>query len=450
MADQLHSFTYGLRRPDTFRQALNFNAMMQDPTKEFLQRREPRVTKALGSTYLPDLWGGIMGTADYDKCSTVLASCVDLTMPVDYMTIIRRVSGVVAAFAYCVLVKELTDTNVDLKDDFDVRQAMERGWKNFDQRAQEANNVKEGFGCDKSQSWQTLRDIGTEPDVKAKMLAIAKLAGRMFESFGYHKKEHPNEDPEEVTGATTGLQLDRVLDSELALLADNDTEDMQAMKILQGRATITQMAGKEEKTRGPLVLALDESASMHDGGIGASWGANGRRTGTYAGRNTWAKACAVALTRIAWSENRPVRCVHFGYGTVVQEVPRDDTKALFEMARSFLSGGTSFGSALKQSREVVGDLEADGFAGADIVLITDGEDYDIEFHNREIDYMDRDDIKLWTVAIGEDIGADNPVRKRAERYTYAADRQLGNSHTATQLAAGLDKAAMATDPNDIN
>ena len=449
MADQLHSFQYGTRRPDTFRQALSFNAMMQEPSMEFLQARESHVRKALGSEYLGEIWDGIMGTADHDTCKTVMPSCIDLTMPVEYMTIIRRVSGVVAAFAYCEIVKELTH-GVDLKDDFDVRQAMERAWVTFDERAQEANNVQEGFGCDNSQSWQTLREIGDEPDVKAKMMAIAKLAGRMFESFGYQRTEHPNENPEEVVGATTGNQLDRVLDSELALLADEDTEDAAAMKILQGQATITQMEGKEEKTRGPLVLAVDESGSMHDGDLGAAYGANGRRTGKWQGRNTWAKACCVALVRIAWSENRAARCVHFGNGTVVQELPKDDTRALFEMARSFLSGGTSFGSALKRSRSVVGDLASEGHTGADIMLITDGEDYDTDFHDREIDYMDRDGIKLWTVAIGEDIGSDNPVRKRAERYTYAADRQLGNADTATSLAAGLDKAAMGNDPNELN
>lgn len=451
MADQLQSFSYGSRRPDSFRDALSWNAMMQEPSQVFLNNREPQVRKAIASKYLPEIWDGLMGTSDEDKCKTVMPSCVDLTIPIEYLPIIRRVSGVVAAFAYCEIVKELTASSVDLTDDFDVRQAMERAWKNFDQRAQEANKVQEGFGCDNSQSWQTLRDIGTEPDVKRKMLAIAKLAGRMFESFGYHRREHPNDNPEEVIGATTGMQIDRVLDSELALLADEDTEDMQAMKILQGQATITKMAGKEEKTRGPLVLAVDESGSMHDGDLGAVWGNSGRRTGKWAGRNTWAKACCVALTRIAWSEDRPVRCVHFGNGTVVQEVPKDDVRALFEMARSFLSGGTSFGSALKRSRSVVGDLEKDGYAGADILLITDGEDYDTDYHNREINYMDRDGIKLWTVAIGEDIGEDNPVRARAERYTYAADRDLGQASTAVHLAHGLDKAALATvDPKDLN
>lgn len=446
--DNLRTFDYyskGKRKLPTFAQALNWNNMMKAPTKEFLQTRQPNVPRAIDSDYLAEIWGGLMGTVDVDDEITVMASCVDFTMPVQYAAIIRRSGGVTAAFAYCELVKQVQGVS-KLKDDYEVRQAMARAWTEFENRVQEANNIQEGYGCDDSQSWLALREIGKSPKsqkLKDKMLAIAKLAGRMFKSFGYQRREHPNKDPEEVVGATTGPNLDRVLSSELALLADDDTEDAAAMKILEHKATITEMEGMEEKTRGPLVLCIDESGSMHDGDLGPRiWSG----ASMWNGRNTWAKACAVALTRIAWSENRPVRAVHFGNGTEVQDIPKDDMRALFEMARSFVSGGTSFGSALKRGRAVVGDLEADGFKGADIMLITDGEDGDYKSHNREIDHMDRDGVKLWTIAIGESISTDAPVRKRAEKYTYAADRELGRQSTAVKLAEGLDKAAMGNKP----
>ncbi len=431
--DNLRTFNYQERKPLTFSRALNFHPMMKEPTKAFLQAQ--KIKRAVDCPELVEVWGGLMDVIDLDDAKTCMPMSVDFTLPVPYAGIIRRASGVTAAFAYCEIVKELMSVR-KLSDDFEVRKSMKRAWHNFEQRVAEANNIAEGFGCDNSQSWLTLRDIGKMPDsedLKKKMLAIAKLAGRMFKKFGYQKREQPNQDPEEVVGATTGPDLTRIMSSELALLADEDTEDAQAMKILTGKATIVQMAGKEEKTRGPLVLALDESGSMHDGRRGM-------------GRNTWAKACAVALTRIAWSENRPVRCVHFGYGTEVQDVPKDDFRALFEMARSFLSGGTAFGAALKRGRAVVGDLEADGFKGADIVLVTDGEDPQHAEHTRELNHMARDGIKLWTVAIGMQIGTGAPVRARAEKYTYAADRDLGNLDTAATLAGGLDKAAMANEP----
>ena len=443
MTSNIRTFDYHSapgRQLPSFAEALNWNAMMLPVVKAFLDAREPGTT-AVQSKYLGDVWGGLMNTIDVDDELTCMPSSVDFTMPVHFVPIIRRTAAVTAAFAFCELVKQLQSVQ-DLGDDIVVQEAMRKGWRAFETRAQEANKVQEGFGCDNTQSWMTLRDIGEAPkskDLKNKMLAIAKLAGRMFNSFSYMHRDQPNDDPEEVVGATMGPELDRVLDSEMAMLADPDTEDLAAMKILEHRAPITEMAGKENKNRGPLVLLVDESGSMHDGDLGEHIWAGAAK---WAGRNTWAKACSVALTRIAWAENRPVRVVHFGNATIVQELPKDDMRALFEMARSFLSGGTAFGPALNRARAVVGDLEADGFEGADIVLITDGSEPDYASHNRQIDHMDKDSIKLWTIAIGEDIDRKAPVRTRCEKYTYAADRMLSNPDTAVHLAAGLDKAAM--------
>ncbi len=447
MQSHVRTFDYygNGRKLPTFKQALNWNAMMKPPTKAFLEARQPKVKQAIKSDYLVEIWGGLMNTVDVDDELTVMASSVDYTMPVKYAPIVRRAGGVTAAFAYCELVKQVQGVK-DLRDDLEVQRAMARAWAEFENRVQEANDIQEGYGCDNSQSWLTLRDIGEAPrsnDLKAKMIAIAKLAGRMFESFGYQRREYPNNNPEEVVGSTVGPQLDRVLSSELALLADPDTEDAAAMKILEHRAPITEMAGKEDKNRGPMVLCIDESGSMHDGDL--HWGIASSTT-KWNGRNTWAKACAVALTRIAWSENRPVKCVHFGTACQVQDVPKDDMRALFEMARSFTSGGTAFGAALKRGRALVSDLDAEGYKGADIMLITDGEEGDYDTHNREIDHMDRDGVRLWTIAIGMDISAEAPVRKRAEKYTYAADRMLSRPSTAVMLAQGFDKAAMGNTP----
>lgn len=443
MQSNIRTFDYysqAGRKLPTFGEALNWNDMMKLPTKAFLDGHQLGV-KAVDNTYLVEVWGGLMDNIDPDDEITVMASSVDFTMPVQYAVIIRRAGGVTAAFAYCEIVKQLKGVK-KLGDDIEVQQAMACAWAEFENRVQEANTIQEGYGCDNSQSWLTLRDIGTGPKsdvLKNKMLAIAKLAGRMFRSFNHQTRTYRNANPEEVVGATSGPQLDRVLSSELALLADSDTEDAAAMKILEHRAPITEMEGHEEKSRGPMVLCIDESGSMHDGDL--HWDISGGHE-MWNGRNTWAKACAVALTRIAWGENRAVKCVHFGEGTQVQDVPKDDMRAIWEMARSFMSGGTAFGGALKRARVLVQDLDAEGHKGADIMLITDGEEPDYKSHNREIDHMDREGVRLWTIAIGLDIRAQAPVRTRAEKYTYAADRMLKRPEAAVQLAQGFDKAAM--------
>lgn len=442
MADVMHTFGRDAK-PLTFAEAINFHEMMKAPTKDYLAKRKTK--RALDRVELSELWDGLskpQTELDEDNLKTCMAMAVSLTIPSEYVPIVRRADGVATAFAYCEILKGLITLDAKgLKDDYAVRQVMTAAWERFTERVQAANEVQEGFGCDSSQSWHTLRDIAKEPDSQhllEKMRAIARLAGLMYQSFNYHRKMMPNDDPQEVRGATMGGDLSRVSSTELALLADEELADMQAMKFFQKKAVIQDMEGVEEVSRGPMVLVCDESGSMNDDG---TWGYSGKR---FAGRNTWAKACMVALTRIAWQENRPVAAVHFGTATVVQAVPKDDTRAMFEMARSFLSGGTCFGAALKRARKLIGD-NAD-YKGADIVLITDGEDPDHTFHNREIDHMDAVEIQLWTVAIGFEIDDESPVRKRAKRYTYAHDRQLSRPETATMLARGLDKAAMGNKP----
>lgn len=447
MQSALRTFDYYAqpgRKLPTFGQSLNWHNMMKPPTKAFLIEHQKNV-KAVNSAYLVEVWGGLMGNIEPDDQVTVMANSVDFTLPVKYAPIIRRAGGVAAAFAYCEIVKNVRSVQ-DLSDDIEVQKAMGRAWEEFECRVQEANDIEEGFGCDSTQSWITLRDVGTGPksgNLKNKMLSIAKLAGRLYDSFDYRQRDYKNDNPEEVVGATSGPNIERVLTSELALLADPDTEDAAAMKILEHQALITEMEGREEKSRGPMVLCIDESGSMHDGDL--EWRIMGGHK-KWNGRNTWSKACAVALTRIAWSENRPVKCVHFGEGTQVQDIPKGDMRALWEMARSFMSGGTAFGSALKRGRALVNDLDAEGYKGADIMLITDGEESDYVSHNREIDHMDRDGVRLWTIAIGLDITNAAPVRTRAEKYTYAADRMLQRPETAVHLANGFEKAAMGNVP----
>lgn len=434
-----HSFRSFDRRSQTFADALQTQKAMAEVCNELAKTRFSATGgDPLKSTHLKELWGGVLGTVDLSKAITKLPMAVDATIPPEYVPTVRGLGGVIAAYAFCELAASLVQVQ-DLNDDLEVREAFIDGWARFEQRRQAANQVQEGMGCNLSQSWQTMRDIhdqSSNPDLMKQMAAICALAGRMYKSFGYQRRDQPNREPEEVRGSKVGGKIEDVFPTELAMLADEDLGDMQAIKILRDNAPVLEKEGKEAKCRGPLVMCIDESGSMSDKHYG------------FNGRNTWAKAAAVALTRIAWQEDRAVKVVHFGSGTVSQSVPKDDYRAMFEMARSFLSGGTSFGAALIDGRAQVANLEAQGHKGADIVLITDGVEPNYDEHNREIDLMVRDHVKLWTIAIGVDIEQKAPVRARAERYTHAADSQLGNPATATQLAQGLNQAAMGNDPDD--
>lgn len=384
---------------------------------------------------LREAWLALVGEWPDDQQS-IIVDAINWTIPPDIIPLMRWHDSVAAGFALGHFAAELAKVNAD--NDFEVRAAARAAWDAFEQRRLEANEVEEGFGCDKSASWATMRAIVGNVHLRAeqRVISIAQLAGRMFKVMRANMIATRTDDPEEVVEATVGGDPERLLPSELALLANPDSADQTAIKILERRALQYKYQGISTKGRGPMVLLIDESGSMHD-----------EMTG-YRGRNTWAKACAIALARIAWQEGRAVRSVHFGTSTVVRKLPKDDHAAMFEMSHSFLSGGTDFEVALKRGIGEVGNLKDEGLEGADIVIITDGEEPDHDAHNTMIDEMDAKGIRLWTVGIGVDISEHAPVRARAAKYVYANDAELAQRN-AERLALGLQGAA-AQNPQNKN
>ena len=432
--DNIRTFTNTKRRAATYATALKTQRMVRNAADRFESQSQAPVQPyrtingSRRCVELADLWAGITGGADTG--GTCIAACVTATMPADHVGVCRRSFGTAAAFAFTMMAEQLTHVT-DLTDTFAVRQALLAAWDAFEIRRMQANNISEGFGFDESAAWQTLRDIENTPDVRDRMLKIAQLAGRMLKAIGHMKRTMPNDDPQNVRGTTIGGDIERIHGSEMAMLDDADVGDMQSMKVLKKQAQQRKMQGIEAKTRGPLVICLDESASMHD------------RNSGVAGRNTWAKACALALTQIAHDENREVVVVHFSTGTSVQALVKGDTRSIWEMTRSFMSGGTSFTGAFEAAKLEVADLEARGFKGADVMIITDGQDPNADLQNAMIDQFDADGVKLWTVGVGLVIDANAPIRKRAERYVQARDRDLANADNAANLARGLGDAAKA-------
>ena len=405
-------------------------------TKAFIKGNPARADHCI------ELWESLVDLrAEEDKGA--ISDCVDSTIPHDYIPMMRRSDSAAATFAYDCILVEIVDAN-DFNDDLELKPLFHEAWRKFTKRRLEANNVEEGFGCSDGPSWHTLRDVynvdDNEGQWKKRILEISNLAGKMHDLIKPVEKKVRSDDPHEVEKTEQGGEVERLLPEEIALLGNPDTKQLKSMDILKGEATQLKMKGVRTKGRGPLVIVIDESGSMHDYG----WGNHG---GTR-GRNTWAKACAIALIRIAWGEGREVTVVHFGTATIVQDVPKDDMTALFEMARSFLGGGTSFGGALATGINQVKDLEKRGFKGADIVLLTDGDEWDFDTHNIRIDEMDKEGIDLWTVAIGMAFGTDAPCRKRAKLYVEVQDSMLGKDETATNIVDGLQQAAMDNPEDD--
>jgi Mg-chelatase subunit ChlD len=359
------------------------------------------------------VWEALV-TADDIPLDT-FAEAVRMTMPIDAIPIVRATSGVSASFAFECMAAHYQTTG-------DFYAMAKAGWLEFEARRKVANTLQEGYGCDASASWELARDISQVRD-KARVEEIARMAGRMYKAMSGARKA-PTDEPHEVVGVRVGGEVERLVASEITQLFDPDMSDAAAIRILEQQSQQYKMRGKTAVSRGPLVILLDESASMHDDGMGD--------------RNSWAKACALALTRVAHEGNRMVSVVHFSSATAITALPPGDHRAILHMTRHFLSGGTDIAKALAVGFAQVGDLAANGHIGADIVLVTDGEDRNYKSMDYTLGMAQAQGVRLWTVGIECQIDPESPIVKRASDVI-----RVGGTDRA-DVVAGLQRAAMNT------
>jgi uncharacterized protein with von Willebrand factor type A (vWA) domain len=234
--------------------------------------------------------------------------------------------------------------------------------------------------------------------------------------------------PEEIVGVTTGGDVQSLLPGEYAMLAMPATR-MEASRRLLGRETQQyQKSGVEKMARGPLAIVLDESGSMTD-------------LDPEGGRNTWAKAAATALTRLAWEHKRDVVWVHFSVATRVSVLKPGDHKALLRAQTSFLDGGTDIGAALDVAGDEIQALAKRGHKGADAVLISDGGNeqssrtsYRLD---RALDGLNALGARLFSVAI--QVPFVGPLKDRAARYVHLSDRDMRSTDGAVAVGAAAGK-----------
>lgn len=383
-----------------------------------------------------DMWNAFIG----QPYKTRIADAIVMTMPDECVPILRYPSGTATAFALAAVTESLREVGmyVDVAklEDFELRLLMSKAWLDFEQRKALANNVREGLGWNRAAAWETVRVVDTRDVYRANLMrAIALLAGRMYETMRGMKARRPNKNPEEVRQTTIGGDIELLLASEHAHMASGGAlGDLKAMQVMQRQALQLQMAGEEECDRGPLVIAVDESGSMHGD------------------RNVWAKACAAALMRIAHEEKRDVVIVAFSTSTACFHCKPDDVTTATNALMHFFSGGTAIAPAIDVALRQVKRLASLGQHGADIVLISDGADRD-DF----VSVMKRvraADTELWSVAIDCEFpercecagfwGSSStvctcahPLRSQAKRYVFVHGHSLVAGATR-----GLEGAAI--------
>lgn len=360
------------------------------------------------------LWNAILGLGRLPPVGSY-AEAVQDTTPLDH---VRRLLMDEVATAYAFTGHWRTALSVTREaTPFHLRELARTAWTPFVERAKTAAVFDEGFGWDASSSWAHAREVELQGGDLSVLERIARLAGRMHVALRGARAKRIAGLPPEVHSVEQGSDVARLLPSELVVLGEPLLELVLLERLATKKAAQYAVRGDMRANRGPLVLVLDESGSMHGP------------------RNEWAKAATVALARTAWSDRRAVTVVHYATSTVMHELAPSHAGALLDVVRHFLSGGTDTALGIAQAATALNALRKNGKGEGDLVLVTDGVDPAAAAQAEAIDKVRRHGARLWTIAIECDVALDSPLRTEASSYVRLGAPDLTDPGSVLHLAA---------------
>ncbi|MCI0665676.1 MAG: hypothetical protein L0220_31860 [Acidobacteria bacterium] len=200
------------------------------------------------------------------------------------------------------------------------------------------------------------QQVGRSP----KLQQIAAVCGRFTRIALQQQKTRVKHPPDEITSITSGANIERLLPSEIALLADPDLEDLFYLKFAERGLLQYDLIGHEPEGQGPIIIAIDESGSM---------------TTDYGGMTgeVWSKAVMLALLSIARLQKRDLAVMHFsGPDDLRLDLfPKGEATPaeVIACASFFFNGGTVFELWMEKALELV---DGSQFEKADVICISDG------------------------------------------------------------------------------
>jgi uncharacterized protein with von Willebrand factor type A (vWA) domain len=203
-----------------------------------------------------------------------------------------------------------------------------------------------------------------------------------------------------VVGVRESDDISAIISSEAVLLSSEQTEDLFYLKFAEkklvtydyqpeARSRATPLTGKARdkvrvKRRGPIILAVDTSASM---------------TGEW---EQDAKALALAIVRIAFRRQRAVHVISFSEVTasiVLSPAREGSLSQLIKFLLMSFHGGTDLGEALTAGLAKLQDQE---FRKADMIFLTDG-DADV-FRREQVRAMNaarHEGVRFYGLLVGD-------------------------------------------------
>lgn len=245
-----------------------------------------------------------------------------------------------------------------------------------------------------------------------KLKRIAMWAGR-FKKIAMKKQRSKHRESIERSSVTMGNQVERLLPMELAMYANQATRLDFLRRFAEGQTMQYEQIGKEELGKGPIILCLDQSYSMRGE------------------RDTQAKGFALALISIARKQRRDFSLIRFS-DSVAQQIYRKGKISINEMVKlaiEFLDGGTDFEEPLRSALKVI---DKSRFKKADIIFVTDGEDYVSDqflenFHKSKKEKG----FSVLSIVLGDEMT--ETVEKFSDRVVKASDFTDEKVHVAFEI-----------------
>ncbi|MEZ4316996.1 MAG: VWA domain-containing protein [Myxococcota bacterium] len=195
---------------------------------------------------------------------------------------------------------------------------------------------------------------------------------------------------EEVVGVHLGGEVANALPSELALLADPDTEDLFYQRYIEHRLISLELTGSGDQgsaagdKRGPVIACIDTSGSMEGPPEMA------------------AKALVLAVCRRVLPRNRAVHLILFGGPGERTEIRLKRGRGGLENLLTFLlmsfHSGTDFDGPLLRAMDL---LEEQELLRADVLVVTDGLcRASREVIERVVSVRDATGARVWSVVLG--------------------------------------------------
>ncbi len=232
-----------------------------------------------------------------------------------------------------------------------------------DELHEEVNNAVDQAQAGNGQSTKEKLQLAQRVRSSDKLKQIAELCGRLTRialAIQKAKVKHP---PDEIASIEIGNNVARMLPSELCLLADPELEDIFALKFIEKRLMQYELIHHEPQGRGPIILAIDESASMDEPAC-----AEEDTT-----KEVWSKGVALALMAIARLQKRDIAIIHFASKNQIRTQFFNKGEAspeeALEVAEFFYNGTTAFEPWMTKALELIDNSR---FDKADVICVTDG------------------------------------------------------------------------------